>query len=278
MSASLERWTPRITVHSIIINTYLTVGKLIYGNLIQLDPHYKLSSKTKYENFTLEIRHTEYSDRGDYYCCIQRTNGTEQCKTFTLRVKGIWNTVDKLTESIYYNVSIRLYSPTQTLSDPEHPEVAFVLNNLALLYHQLDRHAEAEPMSRRALAINEKILGPEHPSVASSLNILAIVSSGLGRPGEAEPLHRRALEIYQRALGVDHLRTAWPLHGLANLCRDQGRFVEAEALYRRVLEIRERGLGREHPDTRETVADYARSLSAAGRGEEAEALVARWDP
>ena len=40
------------------------------------------------------------------------------------------------------------------------------LNTLALLYANQGRYAEAEPLLRRALAINEKALGSEHPSLA----------------------------------------------------------------------------------------------------------------
>ncbi len=45
-----------------------------------------------------------------------------------------------------------------------------VLNNLALLYLELTRYPEAEPLYERALAINGTALGP---SVAPSLNNLA---------------------------------------------------------------------------------------------------------
>ena len=47
------------------------------------------------------------------------------------------------------------------------------LSNLAELYTGQGRYAEAEPLYKRALAIDEKALGPEHPEVAISLNNLA---------------------------------------------------------------------------------------------------------
>ncbi len=47
------------------------------------------------------------------------------------------------------------------------------LNNLAGLYRDQDRYAEAEPLYQRSMAIREKALGPEHPDVAQSLNNLA---------------------------------------------------------------------------------------------------------
>ena len=56
---------------------------------------------------------------------------------------------------------------------PDHPDVANSLNNLAVLYRDLGRYEAAEPLFKRALAIDEKALGPDHPDVAVSLNHLA---------------------------------------------------------------------------------------------------------
>ncbi len=51
----------------------------------------------------------------------------------------------------------------------EHPHVATSLNNLTELYRAQGRHADAEPLLKRSLAIDEKALGPEHPNVATGL-------------------------------------------------------------------------------------------------------------
>jgi hypothetical protein len=64
---------------------------------------------------------------------------------------------------------------------PEHPDVGQSLNNLAALFVRQDRHAEAEPLLKRSLAIFEKPLGPEHPRVATALNNLAVLYSDQGR-------------------------------------------------------------------------------------------------
>ena len=50
----------------------------------------------------------------------------------------------------------------------QHPDVATGLNNLATLYYDQGRYADAEPRYQRALAIWEKVLGPEHPNVATT--------------------------------------------------------------------------------------------------------------
>jgi Tetratricopeptide repeat len=58
-----------------------------------------------------------------------------------------------------------------------------------------NRTAEAEPLYRRALSIDEKSFGPEHPDVARDLSNLAGLLKATNRLGEAEPLMRQVLRI-----------------------------------------------------------------------------------
>jgi len=64
--------------------------------------------------------------------------------------------------------------------------------------------AEAEPLMRRALKIDEDSFGQDHPNVARDLNNLAQLFKATNRLVEAEPLMRRAVEIFEASLGVDH--------------------------------------------------------------------------
>src|SRR5262245_10279512 len=48
----------------------------------------------------------------------------------------------------------------------DHPDYATALNTLGQALQNANRLAEAEPIMRQALAIDETSLGPEHPSVA----------------------------------------------------------------------------------------------------------------
>ena len=50
---------------------------------------------------------------------------------------------------------------------PEEEVTATLMNNLASLYVDLGRYAEAEPLYRRSLEIREKQLGRDHPDVAA---------------------------------------------------------------------------------------------------------------
>ena len=73
--------------------------------------------------------------------------------------------------------------------------MATSLNNLALLYDDQGRYAEAEPRYKRALAILEKALGPEHPNVATTLENHASLLRETGRVSEAAELEARAKAI-----------------------------------------------------------------------------------
>ena len=48
--------------------------------------------------------------------------------------------------------------------DPDHPDTASSLNNLALLYNNQGDYERAKPLFERALAILEKTFGSNHPN------------------------------------------------------------------------------------------------------------------
>ena len=109
-------------------------------------------------------------------------------------------------------------------------EVAIRLNNLAQLLQDTNRLAEAEPMMRHALAIDEKSYGPEHPDVAIRLNNLAGLLQATNRLAEAEPLMRRALAIDEKNYSQEHPDVAIDLSNLAALLHATNRQAMAEPL------------------------------------------------
>ena len=85
--------------------------------------------------------------------------------------------------------------------NPDHPAVATRLNNLAELLRVTNRPAEAEPLFRRALVIDERSYGPDHPDVAQTQESLQIV---LSEPAQAPPIrhsHQRLLPVFEPRLG-----------------------------------------------------------------------------
>ena len=145
---------------------------------------------------------------------------------------------------------------------------ATLMNQLALLLHARALHSDAEPLMRRALAIDEQSYGADHPEVARDLNNLAVLLHATNRLGEAEPLLRRALAIAARSLVGDHPIVAAALNNLGQLLQDTNRLEEAEPLMRRALVIFwrfTRITGYEHPHLAAAMGNYRHLLQAMGR-------------
>jgi len=90
-------------------------------------------------------------------------------------------------------------------------------------------YAGAEPLLRRALAIDEKALGPDHPDVAVDLNNLAKLFETKGDYAAAEPLMRRALAIDEKALGPDHPTTRQLKQNLAHVLQESAEATAPKA-------------------------------------------------
>ncbi len=78
---------------------------------------------------------------------------------------------------------------------PDHPNVAFVINDLALLYQIRGQYSDAEHLLERALAVREQSLGLEYPDLATSLENYAALLRATGRGAEAAKMEVRAQAI-----------------------------------------------------------------------------------
>jgi tetratricopeptide (TPR) repeat protein len=150
-----------------------------------------------------------------------------------------------------------------------------LMSHLGVLLHSKTRHAEAEPLFRRALAIDEASYGTEHPELATGLNNLAELLKSTNRLSDAEPLYRRAVAIAEGSCGTEHPNVAISLTNLAELPHATNRLSEAEMLNRRALAIFEASYGPEHPHVAIGLNNLAALLQEANRLSEAEPLYRR---
>ena len=156
-----------------------------------------------------------------------------------------------------------------------YPHQTDLYDEYATLLYSLARYSEAEPLFRRALAIEEAIHGPDHPRVAVFLNNLALLLRVTNQLAEAEPLYRRALRIDETEYGPDHPEVAVRLNNLAGLLRATNRLAEAEQLFRRALAIDEAGDGPDHPNISIHLNNLAELLWDTNNLAEAEPLYRR---
>ncbi len=152
---------------------------------------------------------------------------------------------------------------------------AQLMDHLGRLLQSKGQFAPAEPLMRRALAIEKASLGADHPTVAIRLNDLARLLQDTNRLAEAESLMRRALAIDEATLGADHPNVAIRLSNLARLLHDTNLLAEAEPLMRRALALGEASLGANHPRMATRLNNLARLLHDTNRLAEAEPLMRR---
>lgn len=163
------------------------------------------------------------------------------------------------------------YADTADISEP----TSRLINQLSVLLNTKSLHAEAEPLMRRTIEIDEKSMGPDDPRVAIRLNNLAQLLVATNRLDEAEPLMHRALAIDEKHFGPNHPEVATDLCNLAQLLSATNRRDEAKSLVRRALAIDENSFGPNHPNVARDLNSLAMQLQKTNRLDEAEPLIRR---
>ena len=164
--------------------------------------------------------------------------------------------------------------------EPDHPDIAVLLNCLANQHFALEQYELAEPLYKRALAIAEKQLGPDDPFVGMCLNNLAEAYDAQEKSEQTEPMYLRALTICEKDTDPDKSVEAIILTNLASLYAKKDSYEQAEQLCEKALEIWDDMSGllsSKHPDTAFTLEVLADLYRQTGREEDAARLDKRAD-
>ena len=105
--------------------------------------------------------------------------------------------------AVFLTRSIRILEKT---AGPEHAALVRPLHNLAAIYLQTHRPADAEPLLARALTIAADAYGPDNPVYGGVLRTDAIALRQLNRKQESKEAERRAHAILSSWKG---LRSSW---------------------------------------------------------------------
>ena len=155
------------------------------------------------------------------------------------------------------------------------PRLASTLSNLAGLFRDKGRYAEAVGMYHRSVAIYQVTDGRKSPEASGVLNNLALTYTLQGRYSAAEVLYQEALANLAESLPAQHADVASTLSNLGLLHLKQGRYTKAETLYRQALTMRENLLGPDHPQVGDSLNDVASALFGRAHLAEAEVLFLR---
>ncbi|XP_070569543.1 nephrocystin-3-like [Ptychodera flava] len=182
----------------------------------------------------------------------------------------------------------------------DHHNVAKILDALAVLYQKQEKHEQADmlrrravairqkckqprahsgqlggidPLKRRALQLEELVLGPDSVDVAKSLNELGVLYYLQDNQETAEAYFKKALDMRESVLGPDHPDVAQSLNNLAALYNDKKEYSKAEPLYERALEIRQKSFQQQdHPNVASTIKHLAVLYKKQGKNAKAEPL------
>ncbi len=167
-------------------------------------------------------------------------------------------------------------SMVDSLLDHNHPQLARICLDLALILTEIDYFDEAYDLSVRASEILLNRFGEESLEAADCYELTGLAKYFLNRENdraEAAVMFERCLNIRKKNLGPNHPSVATAYLRLANACRYLDRLSESDTLLAAALRIRETEFGRSHPETGEIyyfqglfhqfgVKDFRRAKSA----------------
>jgi serine/threonine-protein kinase len=153
------------------------------------------------------------------------------------------------------------------------PEVqAEMLMTIGRAYRVLGQYDQAEPLLRKALAIQRAHLGDTHTAVAASLEQLGQVLHEQGDYAAADSFHHAALALRRNLFGERHPDVASSLNERGFAHWYQGNFEVADSLNRLALDLALDLLGDEDPRTITMMSDLANIRGEMGDYPAAESL------
>ncbi|CAI8037464.1 Kinesin light chain 1 [Geodia barretti] len=157
----------------------------------------------------------------------------------------------------------------------EDPDVAAMLNILAVIYREQGKMKEAIKCLHETLDIREKHFGLGHPAVAATTTTSVSSTGRLETSRLPNPTARKPWRSGKRCayclLGATHPDVAKQFSNLAILCQHLGKYDEVEYYYQRALEIYQTELGPDDPNIAKTLNHLANCYLKQGKYRAAEA-------
>jgi eukaryotic-like serine/threonine-protein kinase len=126
------------------------------------------------------------------------------------------------------------------LRGPDHPDTLRSMHDLAGIYANLGRYADALKLLEVVLGARRRVLGPDHPHTLASLSNLAAGYDELGRHPDAVRVRLERVAILRGHLPAASPELASELATLAFSMLRAGQCREVEPILRECLAIREK--------------------------------------
>ena len=139
------------------------------------------------------------------------------------------------------------------------------MNNLACIYRDEGKHAAAEPLYHRVIAIQGSTGSLYAGEGAASMENLGQLYAAQGKVADGESLVKQAIAVFVDTGGPEDVYVARSLNVLAGMYTRQGKYADAELIGERALAVFETVLGTDHGDTirlRDNLATLRNEMSA----------------
>ena len=152
-------------------------------------------------------------------------------------------------------------------------ELSSCLLDLAYIYTNLDRFADAEQFCKLGISVQKEFYYDRHPYVAYSLRTLAAIYQGQGKISEAKETMQQAIEIMLESHPADDAVMAPFQVDFAKLLVAEGQLTEAEQHYTAALNLINQSYGADHLYTATVISSVAELYVLQQRYSEAEPLI-----
>jgi tetratricopeptide (TPR) repeat protein len=152
-------------------------------------------------------------------------------------------------------------------------ELALGMIDLAIVYLNQGKLAEAERLCKKGLQLQQKALYENHPYLAQTLRTLSSIYKEQGKYPQAEAALGKAVSIMLESHSKDDKAMAPFQVDIAKLSCAQHKFKKAEAYYQRAMKTIKTTYGPEHLYTANVMADMANLYIQQKNYTKAEALL-----
>ncbi len=153
------------------------------------------------------------------------------------------------------------------------PRIAVLLQAYAQVLRGGNRDAEAQPLLRRALSIQQAAAKPDPRVTIEILNTLGNLLEGRHQFDEAEKVERAALALSEEKFGPESKELATTCTNLADVLWNKKNLREAGLLYRQAVSIDAALYGPDRPETAADIANLGMLMKDAGQSAPGDTLL-----
>ncbi len=149
---------------------------------------------------------------------------------------------------------------------------ARLMVTMSRVYEGLGLYDPARQLARKAVALQQRVLGPDNRETLASQSLLARLLEYQAHFPESEKLYRDTLERQERIFGsedIDALRTR---NGLAGLLNEEGHYADSEKLLTEVVTTLDRVSGPDSPESLSALQNLAVASDGSRNYQKEEAL------